>query len=202
MARNCPYGQAGRIPVVDRMTTSDAGERADRESLLHPVEYRIDPDCSPAEFLAVAKVYAREVVETFDLTVSVSDLEWAVSKRAKRRAGAVRSRNGEPVEVRLTWEQFDSHGWLAAAETIRHELAHVHLLNEGVGGGHGPAFKRLAERLETPVRCERFADPTWWVTCTDCGARLARYRRSKLVEHPARYRCGDCGGSFTVERND
>jgi predicted SprT family Zn-dependent metalloprotease len=163
--------------------------------------YRIDADCTRAEFLAVCKVYARDVVDAHDLTVAVSDLDWAVSTRAKRRAGVVEHRDGTPETIKLTWEHFESKGWPAVAATVRHELIHVHLLNEADDASHGERFRRLADRLDTSVRCERFADPKYWVVCDDCGTRLARYRRSKLVERPERYACGDCGGPLSVERN-
>ncbi|WP_340098894.1 SprT-like domain-containing protein [Salinibaculum salinum] len=164
--------------------------------------YSLDESCSHEEFLAVARVYAREVVAEYDLSASVSDLTWEVSTRAKRRAGAVKYRDGDPVSVTLTWAHFANRGWAATAATIRHELIHVHLLNEHGDASHGERFCRLAERLHTHVHCDRFVPPEWWVVCTDCGARLARYRQSKLVTDPAQYRCGDCGGAFRVERND
>jgi predicted SprT family Zn-dependent metalloprotease len=161
-----------------------------------PDYYALDADASVEAFLAVAKVYARDVVARHDLSVTVSDLEWGVSTRAKRRAGAVRYRDGTPVAVSLTLEQFRERGWSAAAETIRHELLHVHLLNERGDPSHGERFRRLADRLDTRVRCDRFAEPNWWIRCADCGAELARYRRSKLVESTHEYRCGDCGGAL------
>jgi SprT-like protein len=173
-----------------------------RESLLSADRYAIETDCAREEFLAVAKVYARAVVDAFDLTVTVSDLSWEVSTRAKRRAGVVEYRDGEPKRVKLAWRQFQEQGWPATASTIRHELIHAHLLNEDVGAGHGDQFKRVADRLDTPVHCERFATPKWWVECVDCETQLARYRRSKLVANPGQYRCGDCGGEFRVERNE
>jgi SprT-like protein len=165
-------------------------------------DYHVGPDCTREELLAVCKVYARAVAEEHGLSVTVSDLDWEVSTRAKRRAGAVRHQDGEPLAVRLTLEQFERAGWPAVAETVRHELIHVHLLEERGDAGHGEAFRRLADRLETSVHCERFAPPAWWVVCVDCGARLARYRRSKLVEHPGRYSCGDCGGTLRVKDAD
>jgi len=164
--------------------------------------YEISSDCSPEEFLAVSRVYAREVVAEHDLSVDVSGLDWEVSKRAKRRAGAVKYSDGTPDSVVLTWEYFEEMGWEETAATIRHELAHVHLLNEAGDPGHGPAFERLAEQLETHVHCERFATPKYWVRCDDCSNRLARYKKSKLVKHPGRYRCGDCGGSLVVEATE
>lgn len=164
--------------------------------------FRVEPGCSREEFLAVSKVYAREVVDRHELSVTVSDLEWTVSERAKRRAGAVKHRGGDPQSVVLTWAQFAEHGWAAAAATIRHELIHVHLLNETGDPSHGDRFRELARQLDTDVRCELFAKPDWWVVCERCGARLARYRRSKLVSEPEAYACGDCGGDLTVEPTD
>ena len=163
--------------------------------------YAVADACSHEEFLAVARVYARDVVAEYDLSASVSALDWEVSTRAKRRAGAVKYRDGDPKAVVLTWDHFANRGWAAAAATIRHELIHVHLLNEHGDASHGERFDRLAERLHTHIHCDRFVPPEWWVVCTDCGARLARYRRSKLVANPDEYRCGDCGGPFRVERN-
>ncbi len=164
-----------------------------------PEHYTINQPCTHEEFLAVAKVYARDVVRTFDLSVSVSDLSWNVSTRARRRAGAITYRNGEPQSIKLAWKQFETQGWEATASTVRHELLHAHLLNEGVGPGHGEEFRRLAGSLDTPVHCERFSEPKWWVHCMDCDVKLARYRRSKLISNPEDYRCRSCGGDFRVE---
>jgi predicted SprT family Zn-dependent metalloprotease len=164
--------------------------------------YAVGPDCTEAEFLAAVRVYARDVVARHDLSVAVSALDWSVSTRAKRRAGAVLHRDGEPQSVVLTWEQFAEAGWAAAAATVRHELVHVHRLNEAGDATHGAAFRRLADRLDAPFSCARFAEPAYWVVCRDCDARLARYRRSKLVTEPDSYRCGDCGGRFRVARTE
>jgi predicted SprT family Zn-dependent metalloprotease len=147
-------------------------------------------------------VYARRVVAVHDLSVTVGDLSWEVSTRAKRRAGAVRYRDGDPEAVVLAWRQFQHEGWTETAATIRHELVHVHLLREADDPSHGERFRQLADRLDTHVNCERFTPPEWWVRCTECETALPRYRRSKLVEQPDQYRCGDCGGRFRVERND
>jgi predicted SprT family Zn-dependent metalloprotease len=192
-------------PLVDRPApTTDIDSRPADQSAgaaVDPNGYAVSPDCSREEFLAVAKVYARAVVAEHDFAVSVSDLSWEGSTRRKRRAGAVRYRNGDPKAVVLTWAQFQNQGWTAAAATLRHELVHVHLSNEADDASHGPAFERLAERLHTHVHCERFVPPEWWVVCTDCGARLPRYRRWKLVTDTDQYQCGNCGGRFRVERN-
>ncbi|SEH47850.1 SprT-like family protein [Halopenitus malekzadehii] len=194
--------------MAERRSEPDVGEGSDPDrngddasALSVPVErYHIGPDATPTELLATARVYARAVVESHGLSVSVSRLEWEVSRRAKRRAGAVRYRDGEPTAIVLAWLQFRNRGWRATAATIRHELLHAHLLNERGDPSHGPTFRRLAATLETHVHCDRFVDPTWWVRCRDCDAEIARYRRSKLVTEPDRYRCGECGGRYRVIR--
>lgn len=161
--------------------------------------YRISQPCTHEELLAVGRVYARAVVQAIGFSVSVSDLSWHVSTRAKRRAGSLTYRDGEPESITLAWKQFENRGWEATAATIRHELIHAHLLAEGVGPGHGPEFRHLAEALDTEVHCERFSDPKWWVHCTDCENSIARYRRSRLVSNPSAYQCGNCGGDLRVE---
>lgn len=173
--------------------TDSAGPTTD------PEWYEVSTDCTAAELTSVARAYARAVVAAHDLAVDVGDLAWEISKRAKRRAGAVRHVDGDPEAIRLTWEHFQRRGWRETAATIRHELVHVHLLNTDGDPAHGEAFRQLAAELDAPLRCARFAEPKWWVVCESCGSRLARYRRSKLVEQPERYRCGECGGRLRVE---
>lgn len=190
------------VPDTTSEEASNNTRKRTNESLLSGDGYAVDTDCTREEFLAVAKVYARAVADRFDLTVTVSDLSWEVSTRAKRRAGVVEYRDGEPERVKLAWRQFQGEGWEATASTIRHELIHAHLLNEGVGAGHGDRFRALADRLDTPVHCDRFTTPKWWVECVDCETRLGRYRESKLVANPEQYRCGECGGKLQVEPTD
>ncbi|MWG34626.1 SprT-like domain-containing protein [Halomarina oriensis] len=187
--------------MADRLPTDTDTNGSSEPTAPDVAYYALDSEVSVEEFLAVSKVYARDVVRAYDLSVSVSALDWEVSKRAKRRAGAVKHRDGEPLAVSLTWEHFQERGWGAAAETVRHELLHVHLLNEHDDPSHGERFRTLADRLQTGVHCERFADPNWWVVCASCGSRLARYRRSKLVAETEAYRCGGCGGRLRVVDN-
>lgn len=165
-------------------------------------KYEVSTESAPEEFLAAAKLYAREIVDTYGLSVTVSGLTWKVSTRAKRRAGAVKHQDGDPIEIILTWGHFESKGWTAMAATIRHELIHVHLLNESGDHTHGDTFQALAEFLQTPTHCARFSEPEWWVHCSECDARWARYRKSKLVKNPSHYACGECGGALIVTQNE
>lgn len=166
-----------------------------------PEWFEISTDCSQDEFLSVVKVYARKVVSEYDLDVDISSLTWEVSTRAKRRAGAVKHVNGEPSSVSITWEYFKQNGWMDTASTVRHELIHVHLLNLKNDASHGMEFKKWAKRLDTSLHCDLFVEPKWWIVCQCCESEIARYRKSKLVEHPEKYRCRNCGGEFQVKEN-
>lgn len=160
--------------------------------------YSLSSDCTDRELLSVVKIYAREVVEAHDFAVSVSALEWEISHRAKRRAGALYHADGQPEKVQIARRHFENSGWLAVASTIRHELIHAHLVSTAGESGHGERFEQFAEKLDTSVHCERFSDPKYWVRCDDCGGKIPRYKESKLVKQADQFRCGDCGGRFSV----
>lgn len=183
-------------------STTITNDPTDERTATDPETYRIPTDCTHEEFIAAAKVYARTVVETYDLAVRVSELDWEVSTRAKRRAGAVKSRDGEPTTISVTWKYFQTNGWEQVAAIVRHELIHVHLINRHDDHTHGDRFRAWAEKLETDVRCDRFSEPKWWVSCTECATEIPRYRRSKLVTDTEKYRCGDCGGQLQVVENN
>lgn len=161
--------------------------------------YSLSSECTDRELLSVVKIYAREVVEQHNLDVSVSNLEWEISHRARRRAGALYHSNGQPKKIQLSRRHFNSSGWLAVTSTIRHELIHAHLLNTEKEYGHGKAFKQLAEKLDTTVHCDRFSDPKYWVICVECGQKIPRYKKSKLVRSPEQFQCGECGGEFQLD---
>lgn len=157
-----------------------------------------DPD-TPDALLRRAVEHA----ESVPLPVDLEPITWEISHRAKRRAGACQfDRKTGEIVIRLTWAAYEAFGWEEFAGVVRHELVHAYEFQTRGRSDHGPAFRRLARRVDAPHRCRRFTPPKFWVTCTDCGDRLARYRRSKLVTHPERYRCGGCGGSLVVERNE
>lgn len=152
------------------------------------------------KFLKETKEYARSVVENYQLNVDVARLRWEVSKRAKRRAAAVKRKGTEPVEVSITWDYCRERNWSALKSTIRHELIHVHLLNEEDDPTHGEKFRGLASELDTSVNCKIFSEPKWWITCGECEMKLPRYKRSKLVRSPEKYSCGECGDDLTVRK--
>jgi predicted SprT family Zn-dependent metalloprotease len=174
-------------------------EKPERSNFDNVSFYKVSPDCSRDEFISASKVYARKVVAQYNLDVNVTNLDWEVSMRAKKRAGAVKRRSGEPTAISLTWRYFQQKGWKKTAATIRHELIHVHLINQADDHSHGERFRRWADRLSTHVNCERFCTPKWWVICGECETNIPRYRKSKLIKHPNQYQCGNCGGDFIIK---
>lgn len=184
------------------MSDSGAQRVGESENLCEDLSwYSIEPDCSEAEFLAVGKVYARAVIEEFDLSVNISAIDWEISKRAMRRAGLLKYEDETPKQIVLSWKLFSNKGWDAMAATIRHELIHAHLITTNQDGTHGEDFKTLAARLKTHVHCEKFVEPEWILRCMNCENEFPRYRRSKVVKQPEKYSCGDCGGSLISTKN-
>lgn len=159
----------------------------------------LDEPGTPAELVERAREYAASV----PLAVDLADVSWEVSRRARRRAGACRyDPDAGTVTIRLTWAAYEAFGWAEFSGVVRHELVHAYEFQTRGESGHGSQFRTLADRIDAPRHCRRFAPPAYWVTCRDCGERLARYRRSKLVKRPDRYRCGSCGGRLAVESNE
>jgi len=117
-----------------------------------------------------------------------------------------RERASGQFSVGVALRAFDSKDtWV---DTVAHELAHVtaYVMEEyggyGNSPGHGTGWKIEADRLGAdPTRTDRVApenrvEPNYIVECVECGYTWERQRRSKIVKHPGRYSCGDCGGSL------
>ena len=102
---------------------------------------------------------------------------------------------------------------LKARETaVRQTLAHEVLHTCRGCANHGARWKSYAARMNEAYgyaiartdTCEKLGvedtvQARYLVVCTRCGAQFRRSRKSKLVEHPERYRCR-CGGR--LERRD
>ena len=150
--------------------------------------------------LAHARVHARSVAE--DVGVDLDRLSWAVSSRAKRRAGACRydaeSETATIVLSRRAYCAFDRDRFEAV---VRHELLHAWEFQRFGESDHGPRFRERAAELDVSVHCDSFTEPRYRLRCREdgCDWTLARHRASKPVTTPGRYRCGDCSGSIVVE---
>ena len=103
----------------------------------------------------------------------------------------------------------DSVPDLSLKRTIIHELCHTVKDGHGHKKGWRDAADRLkkvyglqlspansAEDLFVPNALSRDPVIRYVFRCTDCGMVIERCRRSKFVDNPEKYRCGNCGGTF------
>lgn len=147
--------------------------------------------------------YQDKCAEKYDaLDVDLNDIPVEMSGRMQRTAGKVRHKNGDVKFIRYATKAYKNWNWQKFKKTIRHELIHVHQVQNFGHGGHGEEFKRLANSVDTHVHCESFAKPKYLITCVDCGTISSRYTKSKVVKYPERYRCGSCGGDLVSDTND
>lgn len=118
-----------------------------------------------------------------------------VSKRATRRAGAVKTYADGRMELHLSEWLLTNAKWEEMENTVRHEVAHV---IAGHKAGHGPKWKKIAKELGcTGERCygEELAKAApkgrYEATCR-CSGKV--YRRHKLAKHlrEQRGRCPNC----------
>ncbi|RBI62269.1 sprT domain-containing protein [halophilic archaeon] len=148
------------------------------------------------ELLERAAAYAR----TVDLDVDLAAVDWEISDRAKRRAGAcVYDPDTGRVTIRLTWDAYRAFGWAEFAGTVRHELVHAWEFQRFGDSGHGDRFRRKAAAVDAPRHCRTFAEPRLRLDCTDCAWTADRHRASKAVSRPSERRCGACGSRYRVE---
>ena len=93
-------------------------------------------------------------------------------------------------------------------QTIVHEVLH------SVAGcmNHGPQWKKVADIMNeakgynisrlTSISAANLTKEhqavltKYVVACTDCGNKIYRQRKSKLINYPELYTCGACGGEL------
>lgn len=154
---------------------------------------------SDAEILEAARAHAK----TVDLEVDLEALEWEVSHRARRRAGACRYDPGDDVATivlaRRAYEAYDLESFEAV---VRHELVHAWEFQRFGESDHGERFRERAAAVDAPRHCESFSRPRYVLRCLECDWRAERHRASKPVRSPDSYRCGCCRGSYEVEHVD
>jgi predicted SprT family Zn-dependent metalloprotease len=158
-----------------------------------------DPE-TPRELCSYARIYA----ESVDVDVDHDAIEWEVSKRARRRAGAC-TYDAETgvVTIRLTWQAYCEHGWRQFTDTIRHELVHAWEFQAFGTAGHGERFREMAASVDAPRYCEAFADARLELSCRgDCGWSAGRHRASKPIKDPGAYRCPACESDLVVEHRE
>lgn len=132
--------------------------------------------------------------------------EVALNSRATGRFGCCIRRNGT-FTIELSSRMLGAEE-KAVMQTLAHEVLHTCY---GCSN-HGVRWKGYAARMNAAYgyeiartdSCEKLGVPDtarvrYVLVCTKCGARITRSRRSRLVDHPERYRCR-CGGK--LERVD
>ncbi|MFA9415768.1 SprT-like domain-containing protein [Natrinema sp. HArc-T2] len=157
------------------------------------------------EIIARARIHAREVRDEHELAVDLSALEWTVSARARRRAGACRWQpDREVATIVLARRAYERYDWPTFAAVVRHELVHAWEFQQFGDSGHSDRFRERAATLEAPRYCAAFAEPRYMLRCLagSCDWRAKRYRASKPVKLPDQYRCGACGGTYEVEHTE
>ena len=137
---------------------------------------------------------------------------WIINTRAKCRWGLCTTVSpglyNISIAERLLHDEVEDQ---AAKDTILHELLHT------VKGcrGHKGLWKELANKVNRMlpqynikritsaeekgikiIRCVRTNHYT--VRCVECGKEYHREKKSKLIQHPEKYRCGIC--SSPLER--
>ncbi|WP_263017493.1 SprT-like domain-containing protein [Natronobiforma cellulositropha] len=159
-------------------------------------------DPTDEQILAHARVHARAVIrdERNGLAVEFDALEWAVSRRAKRRAGSCRwDADREVATIVLSRRAYCAFEPSAFEAVVRHELIHAWEFQRFGEAGHGERFLERAAELDVPRHCASFTPPRYTLSCLECGWSAERHRASKPVRAPDRYRCGVCGGGYEVE---
>ena len=129
-----------------------------------------------------------------------------VNRRAVTRFGCC-IRRGEAFEIELSQRLLEAAEG-ACLQTLAHEALHT---CPGCRD-HGQRWKAYAARMNAAYgyaiartdTCEKLGvedtvQARYLVVCTRCGAQFRRSRKSKLVEHPERYRCR-CGGTLEVRQ--
>ena len=126
-----------------------------------------------------------------------------VNARAKRRLGCCILKNGI-YTVEVSASLLDQPELLR--QTLAHELLHTcwGCRNHGTrwkayaaraGGALGCSIERTVKLEGEPQERLRREEVKYVLECQACGAKIERFRMSKAVKSPWRYRCR-CGGAL------
>ena len=139
------------------------------------------------------------------------NIEWSVNTRAKKRWGrcSYTSKTSCAISIsyRLLQDDVDDQ---AAKNTILHEL--IHSIRDRSGKPareHTGLWKQIAVDVNfrlpqytikrTTSSAEKGIEPAklrqvnYIVRCEHCGKEYHRERMSKVISHPEKYKCGNCG---------
>ena len=133
-----------------------------------------------------------------------NNIEFKVNTRATSRLGVCK-KSGDCYTIEISSALLDERTPLQSGlmDTLMHELLHTcygcmkhtgrwKQLADKVNAAYGYDIKRAAGKDENIIPPELSAKPRYRVVCQSCGAVYERYKRSDLIQHPERYRCGKC----------
>jgi len=159
------------------------------------------------ELKSAIREYQEWCNQNYDvLDVDLSDIPVEISIKLKKTAGKVAWINGtsEIKYIRYAFKAYQKWGWEKFAETIRHELIHVHTIQNYQKGGHGRLFKMLVDKMDTTRHCESFTEDEakYILKCSECDKEIGRrHKRSKIVKQPWNYSSQCCSENVKVEEN-
>ena len=108
------------------------------------------------------------------------NITFAVNTRAKTRLGVCK-KQGDRYTVEIAAPLLDE----SMPEKLLKETLHHELLHSCRG-----CMQHTTEKDGLPQGLVQ--QPRYRVICPRCGAVYERYKRSALIDHPERYRCGKC----------
>ena len=131
------------------------------------------------------------------------NLTLKVNTRAKTRLGVCK-KSGDCYEIEIAAILLDERTPEEYLKnTLMHELLHTcygcmkhtgrwKKLAEQVNAAYGYDVKRTDSPDEEILPEALAGKPKYKVVCPVCGTVYERYRKSALIQHPERYRCGRC----------
>lgn len=185
-----------QMHLDDYSSASSCASGEDHQGTLPP-QVAEPTECHQQQLIERARAHARRV----DLDVDVDTITWKISTNAQRtrRAGDCRyTPSADQLTITLTWAAYVAWGWEEFSKTVRHELVHAYQFAQTGQSDHGTQFQRLAQSVDAPVHCQRFATGRLLIRC-DEGCEAYRSKASKISKHPETIRCRSHDAPFTVE---
>lgn len=151
---------------------------------------------TPAEIHAIA---AGEQARARGIVAGLRHCQIVLSRATTELGSFSVDRRTGATQIRIS-RRIDDEAQIR--ETIRHEFAHQAAWERYRDLSHGPFWQTLASYLGCdPVPCSQYDIPKtdrYAITCMSCGWTTHRQKRSRLVDRPWRYACGQCGGRLSV----
>lgn len=135
-------------------------------------------------------------------------IAYSVNTRAPNRWGQCRyNRATKSYSINISNILVDPSTISGLKNTIIHEL--LHSVPNGMGhtgewkkfatmvnNHYGYDIKRVSTSVEKGVELKNDDSSKYVFVCERCGRIIRRNRRSKFVDSPQNYRCGECDGKF------